>query len=121
MNIQLKQLVIEEATKLKQHATKEELNNLNFETFHPNTPHRCIYGQMAEECRSDRSLELLNKCTVPYSTSLDKYNDEVERDFKGRYSGFSPIEFYICRWNAKNKTLIDFLKGERETLTVNDL
>lgn len=118
---ELKELVILEAINLKAHATKEELNDLNFENFDPHKPALCIYGQMTGECRSGRSLELLNKCVVPYSDNLFEYDDKVEKDFKGYFSGFSPIEFYICRPKAKNKTLIDFLKGERETLTVNDL
>lgn len=98
-----------------------ERANLDFKTFDSGDPSFCIYGQMTGDCRSKRSLELLNKCTVPYSGSLVWLNKNVKDDFKGYYSGYSPIEFYICQRGAKNKTLIDFLKGNRETLTIKDL
>lgn len=118
---ELKELVILEAINLKNHATEMEKANLDFATFDKGDPQHCIYGQMTGDCRSSRALELLNRCIVPYSAGLCVYANKVEKDFQGYFSGFSPIEFYICRPKAKNKPLIDFLKGNRETLTIKDL
>jgi len=118
----LKEKVLAEAIKLKVHATQEECARLDFGEFYARNPFTCIYGQMTGICYSQRATELLNLCTVPYSEDIDSFKSQVTGNFivgEGRH--FSPIEFYICQEEAKNKTLIDFLKGERESLRVDDL
>lgn len=139
---ELKILVVTEATKLKSAAADYQLSRLNFDVLDPVSPSQCIYGQMTGGCYSVEAFDLLNQCAIPYAESIitdadyDEYDYEDEalrikrvmaKNFKrskdsdhiSRY--FSPIEFYITLRQAKNNVLIDFLKGDRETLTVEDL
>jgi len=114
---ELKELVVKEATNLKENATSEELARLDFETLNPRYYDHCIYGQMTGSCFSYRSLDLLKQCAVPYS---DFTYRKVEPEYLFADNGsrsFSPIEFYIDQTDAQNDTLIDFLKGKIETLT----
>lgn len=120
------QKVIAEATKLREHATPAELARLNFATFKPNSPWQCIYGQMCIFCNCERALELLNKCAEPFSENGTRFENTTlgfeYRNSLGSVVGvFSAIEFYILRRFAKKKPLVEFLKGERETLTPQDL
>lgn len=125
----LKLKVIDEATGLKTCATQEELKKLDFNNLRPQDRDRCIYGQMTGSCFSERATELLNCCAVPYSSELEYYRrtkhnsfTEVNRQVytKSKWV-FSAIETYICKENAKSNNLIDYLKGVKETLTVEDL
>ena len=119
---ELIELVIEEAYKLRSNATKEELSLLNFSLLAPKITTRCIYGQMAGHCYSKRAIELLGSCAKPYSQELDRYRPNVKTDFsEDIFRSFSAIEFYISLKEAKNDTLISFLKGERSDLLINDL
>lgn len=128
---QLKTLVIEEAQKLLIHAMAEERGLLDFMNLSSKKIHRCIYGQMTGNCFSDRAVSLLSSCANPYATDLyceDQEDRVLDTSFKvgsergqGYVSAFSPIEFYITTPNSRNSTLIAFIRGERETLTVDDL
>lgn len=53
---------LEEITNLKQYATKEEINKLDFTDLNPNLRYSCIYGQMTGNCWSPRALELITLC-----------------------------------------------------------
>jgi len=128
----LKNKVIEETKNLLVHATAEERGRLDFESLATHNTLNCIYGQMAISCYSPRATHLLNRCTFPYSSnivsSIDTDNDidgpKNTHFIIGEQRGglaYSPIEFYITTPNAQNATLIAFLRGERETLTVDDL
>lgn len=128
MKERLKELVIEEAKNLKKHASKEELNKLDFSKLNPDHEDNCIYGQMTGCCWSNRTISLLNKCTVPFSHHLINYFSPLKdrftySPFQEERSGvdFSPIEFYICKPKSKNETLIKYLKGELEELTIDML
>lgn len=118
---ELKRLVIEEATNLKEYATKKELERLDFNYLDPNTPHRCIYGQITGNCFNERAIELLNKCTNPYSRGLFLPSKSTELDFDTISRDFSPIELYISLGLSNKRILIDFLKGDLETLTPEQL
>ena len=121
----LKNKVIEEAKNLLVHAHDCERQNLDVSRLDHAVKYYCIYGQMTGNCFGTRATDLLNLCAKPYS------NDLYERDEPKRSvfnvgdvrceEAFSPIEFYISLPKAKNATLIAFLRGERETLTVDDL
>lgn len=128
MKERLKELVRHEAYALKFFASKEELNKLDFSKLNPNHENNCIYGQMTGCCWSDRAISLLNDCTEPYSYSLNEYFYPSKNKFtygslfKDRAGvNFSPIEFYIFRPESNNETLIKFLKGEIEELTIDML
>ena len=69
---------------LKEHATKEELNKLNFTYFDPQSPTACIYGQMAGQCTSIRANELMNKSCVRVWDLKRMKNDELLQDKGGR-------------------------------------
>ena len=113
----LKELVRDEAAKLREFATVEERGRLDFSKLNSNNERLCVYGQMTGKCWSDRAVYLLNKCAIPFSYFTDKFSKSYKWDF-GNSVGrdFSPIEFYICQPYAKNAELIAYLKGETDTL-----
>lgn len=49
-----------EIRNIKAIATKEELGRLNFETFKPEKPDQCIYGQLTHDCSSERAKEIMS-------------------------------------------------------------
>ena len=93
----LKNLVKEEARNLRIHATKDERMKLDFETFDPEHSRRCIYGQMAGDCDSERAIELLNISTKPYAFDAEAKQTAQNTDFTDRriLREFSPIETNI--------------------------
>jgi hypothetical protein len=120
---ELKALVIDEATKLREHATTEERGRLDFATMIPHHVGYCIYGQMTGSCYSSRANDLLDLCTHPYAHN-PLHDDNLGENYcfgDGDSRAFSPIEAYIVRPGAENETLIAYLRGERETLTPEDL
>lgn len=135
--------VAKEARALREHATKDELSNLDFNSFDPDSHKRCIYGQMTDNCQSLRAAELVHACCTRYfhrfavgslrEVNMDlvkkRVNGEVvegvqtasdlhekRRGFEQKY--FSAIEAYIATPFAKNQNLIAFLKGERKDLVL---
>lgn len=58
---QFKADVIAECVALREHATKEELGNLQYRIY-PDSTDRCIYGLMTGGCRTVRAKELIEKC-----------------------------------------------------------
>lgn len=130
-NQKMQELTIQEANKLKQFASKTELNNLDFEELNPASDINCIYGQMTGDCYGARSSELLSKCanrmysTVGASGYLkdSKLNGAIA-DMTTRVEGIdlyhSPIKVFVIQKRNKNNSnnmhLIAFLKGETKTL-----
>jgi hypothetical protein len=134
---QLKEDVRKEAEALRVHATKEERGELDFNTIDPNDSRMCIYGQMTGDCFSERAAILINKCTIRYfkdgmfeevsEHGVDGLSNVVKgkkvRGFvKQRASltivHYSAIEAYILLPEANNASLISYLRGETETLTL---
>lgn len=138
-----KQLIADatkEAIALKEHATKNELNKLNFDLLDANHICKCIYGQMTGDCFSHRAAQLIEKCTPRYFsvdyltpdsniTTMKKISaaangTEVENFEKQRVNAhfesphFSAIEAYIAFKGNKNKNLIAYLKGETNDLNL---
>ena len=129
--------VINEAIALKQHATKEELDRLDFITVNAYSIVSCIYGQMTGSCHSDRAIELINKCAVSFiatsfplglgdvqgindfCNNIIPNSDEAKaHNINGRTRYFSPIEVYIVLANSNKKALIDFLQGKTKSLNL---
>jgi hypothetical protein len=139
----LKEDVAREAQALKVHATKEELERLDFSKLQTDNPIQCVYGQIAFGCFSDRASELIFTCCQRYfkvwnrdttihelagkrgfyefanGQTINGVNDsksllEQRLVIKGGY--YSAIEAYILLPEAKNADLIAYLKGEVETL-----
>lgn len=124
---------------LKKHATKEELSNLNFDAFDPESPAQCIYGQATGSCESPRAKELMDKACIRVMDfkshrganavirkSTFKYlKDFINGSNKGQgwtetgsrnYTHLSALEAYICLKDANNKGIIKYLRGEAKTL-----
>lgn len=124
--------VKQEARNLKKYATKEELQKLDFETFDPENPQCCIYGQIADNCATPRAVELIKKCCnkMVKSDEWMLIGAETFTKLKNRINGkvgdlgrifassryFSSIEAYIVLKDAKNENLINFLKGKTKNL-----
>lgn len=119
----LKQLVIDEATKLKLHATTSERDMLSFESLNPDKVSACIYGQMTGNCWSERATFLMNTCASPYAVLLSGSVRPNSKIFSvGASRDFSPIEVFIAKNNeTANHLLISFIKGQKETLTIDEI
>lgn len=134
---QLKEDVRKEAEALRVHATKEERERLDFARFNPRREDGCIYGQACGCCHSVRAVTLIQLCTPRYfkdeGFTKIKYEgfegvqkrvngETVENFIKDRSNKvvghFSAIEAYILLPEAQNESLISFLRGETETLTL---
>jgi hypothetical protein len=114
---ELRKLVTAEATNLKEHATPDELNRLNINTFNPDSPINDIYGQLTGDTWGERAIELRSLSSKPYSDDLLEYKNP-KRDVYIRGGSESPISCYILCENAKNADLIRFLKGQDNELNI---
>ncbi len=125
------ELVKVEADNIKQHATSEEINRLNFEGLYPSNAERCIYGQMTGNCYSIRANKLIIECaTRVYKLTDTSSNALAEVSLNGkpkkesdRASNYhSPIEIFIYGSSQtksgvlNNKRLINYLKGKTNKL-----
>ena len=92
----LKELVKDEATKLRKHATKKERSRLDYERFNPHFGNTCVYGLMTGRCRSVRAFNLLNACAVPFADTNEPHyiTQKAYSGLKGgfAYDVFSPID-----------------------------
>lgn len=116
----LNELVKKEAKKLREFATKDELNKLDFIILDSTSTENCIYGQMTGSCYSSRASELLNLCAIPY---VDYFGGEPQLTLDFSYytmRAYSPIEYFIYKYQhngyKNNMILIDYLQGKRDTL-----
>lgn len=116
---QLKEDVRKEAEALRVHATQEERGRLDFETMVPADCNKCIYAQLSGgEFDSNRATELMKLCAPVWVQgdvqSLTLINiSENFTDFT-----WTPIQYYILGAEANNASLISYLRGETETLTL---
>jgi len=131
--------VIKEIKSLKKHATREELERLDFEAFSYSFVTDCIYGQMTGNCKSYRAKDLMDKSCVRVMSLPDGCGDIEDKTFaevnnehfiNGDYNKqtwidegrdwcyLSALEGYICLKNAKTKNIINYLKGETNTLNL---
>lgn len=129
---QLLDLVVEEATKLKKYATKEELALLDYGFMAGDSISKCVYGQITGDCLSPRTYELIHKCCrrvyVPKSKdnrlknpTLNGKPEKLDDTLIGeRLCHFtSPIEVFLFKYKSGFehdsiyvKRLVKFLKGE---------
>lgn len=122
--------VAAEARALKINATKEELDKLNFESLSPHNRKHCIYGQMTDDCRSDRAVELITRCCKRFirqssdhgiPSNIDnviEFVNGTESENPYSVSYLSTIESYINMNFSKNENLIDYLRGDRKGLVL---
>lgn len=123
-------LVIEEAKALKEHATPEEINRLDFNRLNPESKFSCIYGQMTGDCFSGRAIDLITKSAKRVYVKNNKEwtsrlyekaklnGKPIPEERTGKETWwYSPIEIFISKKNdALNEKLIQFLKGEIKEL-----
>ena len=130
-----------EARKLRDNATAEEKKSLDFDNLDGTSTKYCMYGQLGGgDCRSERAVELLDKCAVPISftnadwfyrpvtdpKSIDTFEPQTKPDPHGYGTNtiwvFSPIEVFITQEEIRIKhreyeqQLVDYIKGKRKTL-----
>lgn len=131
--------VAKEVKNLKEFATQKEIDRLNLENLTPNNFDSCIYGQMTGNCYSQRAATLINKCcekftkfpeVVPFETTFKESAHlingkvKIKKELDGRepkndgFGYYSSLEHYITLKDAKNKNIIQFLKGEVKTLSL---
>ena len=127
--------VLHEINMLKQHAFKTELERLDFRWFNPHKPSRCIYGQMTGNCANKRAEKLMNLSCIRVMdlpsgvSSIDeipiaskKFNvngiyDKQTWGKRGRNYGYlSALEGYICTKDANIEGILQYMKGETDTL-----
>jgi hypothetical protein len=126
---QLKEDVRKEAEALRVHATKEELEMIEFNSLKSDDSTACIYGLMTGDCYSGRAAHLIDKCAITHFEGLpedtedlsDYLADKPEDFLDTRVDPWSPstyssIESYICLPEAKAANLIAFLRGETDNL-----
>ncbi len=115
----LKRAVVKEALLLRKHATKKEKDKLDYYWLKSRDPSGCVYGQMTGNCWSERAAQLIKKCAVAYTISLNAYNSPKSKKItRGCVFGcdhspdtFTAIEYYISQPNAKIETLINLIKS----------
>jgi hypothetical protein len=124
---ELIKLVKQEAKNLKELATKKEIANLKILRLDAHDKTKCVYGQMAKSCFTERAKELIAACAPKLYTGglylssnyLDGAPSTVE-DIRDCYH-WSPIEVFIYvpsnATNGNNAILIAYLKGQRKTLS----
>ena len=139
----LKKDTMKEIVALRKHATKEELEKLSLTLLDPDNKYNCIYGQITGDCTSERASELIMKSCKRYFTGRKfpmnrtfsycledneainavngteiPYVKTVEDMRKDRImlTHFSSIETYILLKNANLKGVIEYLRGETDTL-----
>jgi hypothetical protein len=138
---QFLQDVMHEIQSLRDNATPEEKDELDFDTFDYEEPRRCIYGQLTGDCASLRAKELMDAGCIRVMDVQDGVDDikEVDiedevfningknrgqgwkcdrfsKDWSRVYTHLSALEGYICTAGAKNKEIIDYIKGNINTL-----
>ncbi len=123
---ELKQAVKREAAGIRANMTEDEKYNISNETLDSVSSMNCAYGKITGDCFSDRSKELMDKCAIPYSKSIDERTPidicsfkELDNPLRLDDSGevtFSAIEHYIHQPGNKNLNLVNFLAGKTNTL-----
>jgi hypothetical protein len=102
--------VTAELQHLKENATPEELARLNYDTFIPFSSVNDLYGQMTGNCFSERAKELYPKKYGHLERLKDKKEVFKYNFFVDKF--YTPLEYYSSLKKAKNKKIIQYLKGE---------
>lgn len=129
---------------LMKYGTKNELSNLDLDSFDQDHTENCIYGQMTGSCTSKRAKILMDKSCIRVmhlETNVNgKTFDEIESEINGKNDGqgwydeggetrrfglrrgsrnfahLSVLEAYIGMEDAKIDNIIKYMKGKRKTL-----
>lgn len=101
-----------EASNIKKHATKEEIDNLDFGSLDASSTKYCIYGQMTGSCHSTRSFYLIKFCAVQHFEDTNSEVPVTPDRLDSFFRTFTAIENYIYRFPQNNKLLIDYIKDQ---------
>lgn len=125
INTHIKKAVIHEVKMLRQHATEDEINRLNFHMLDGTKSYDCIYGQLTGNCYSQRAIELINECVYKRrfysSTAILNYDFTVKEArvmkqnssiYYERYGAYTSLEVFIVLYPKYNKSIIDALEGK---------
>lgn len=133
--------VAAEAKALRQHATKEELKELDIRFLDTDSKYNCIYGLLTGHCNSKRAIALIEQCCTRFIKDnnladivgggferiAEKINGSVYNgslyDNRNAYiesieTHYSSIEAYILLPEANNVGLIAYLRGETDDLVL---
>lgn len=110
--------VMKEINAIKKHATKEQIDKLNFKELRPSEYNNCIYGQMTGNCESKASLKLIRKCCT---RTVDAIGDLFQGSYTASRSkrtneNFSLLERFIYMESQNNEDIIAYLRGEKKEL-----
>lgn len=132
-----------EAMALREHATKDELNKLGIFILNPYSYYACVYGLMTGDCRSKRASQLIELCcprffvndkidvreidvreklisdVVPVAVNGAKLSHPVSSERNPasfQIDHLSSIETYIMFQEANRYDLLNYLRGETDTL-----
>lgn len=102
----MKQLAVEEATKLKSLLTETEKENLlkHKYLFNPNDQYKCIYGMACIGCNSQRAIKLIHQCCEKVYT-LNPNPDEENENWRNSAVG------YKLNGNPKDVKLAGFKRS----------
>jgi len=129
---EFKKDVMHEVDMLKKHLAKVEKERLDFINLDPRSKFHCVYGQAARGCGSSRARQLIKLCCTKvvenvlnkdYSISHKDFIvsddfDQLYEDNVRRFSYISALEAYIGTKNAKNESVIAYIKGEISEITL---
>lgn len=122
------QMVMTEINHLRDNATQEEKNLLNYDTFQYNKGKHCIYGQLTGSYTSARAKELYSKSLEnlgDHNTRDDNYINDIIHIETG--DCFTCLEYYLylsvgtvpyIEKVEKHNEIIRFIKGEIHMLTL---
>ena len=127
--------VVKECENIKKLTTKEEKNKLNTDMLNPSWYTTCIYGQMTGHCSSGRAKELINECcsltvvndaheptiSLQRVCTVAKRGAGAENRMLTNVKFYSELEAYILTADANNAKILSFIKGQLDTLTIEDL
>ncbi|PHN06964.1 hypothetical protein [Flavilitoribacter nigricans] len=97
--------VIREIKALREHATAEEKERLDWHEFHPSSDENCIYGLMTGHCDSIRAKEL-----------AEIAGNKKEIHPSGWVYKVSPLEVFIHDYDDFNFEILQYIKGEIDVL-----
>lgn len=116
---ELKELVIKEATYLRENTTQQEKDRLEVFDFNPRSSRYCIYGQLTGNCNSNRAALLYDGSGIGVvfygmlgTDSTKSTLNTVEIVKEKQVDHFSPIETYIGKYNNDGKEILRYIKGD---------
>jgi hypothetical protein len=114
MNEPISKLAQAEADALAVHASPEEKARLDLRRFNPKNPALCIYGQLTGSCFSQRTLDLVRLCAIPYSAGVTQRARVID-GFNVRHPAtrdYTALEYYICQPGADIAGIVARVRGE---------